>query len=227
MTMIYDTIIIGAGQAGLATGYHLQQTGLRFLILEAGDQPGGSWPNFYDSLILNSPARYSSLPGLPFPGDPNHYPRRDEAAAYLRSYAAQFNLPVVTGARVSKVERMGRRFFVMTSKGCYQAYTLVTATGFFGQPYLPNLPGQARYRGRLMHMAAYRSPEPFRRQRIVIVGGANAAVQIGVELAQIAQVTLATRYPIRYMPQRILGQDIHFWLHLTGLDRTVSPEAAS
>ena len=65
--MIYDALVIGAGQAGLATGYRLQQAGLRFLILEAGSQPGGSWPYFYDSLLLNSPARYSSLPGLPFP----------------------------------------------------------------------------------------------------------------------------------------------------------------
>jgi putative flavoprotein involved in K+ transport len=69
-------------------------------------------------------------------------------------------------------------------------------------------------------MAAYHSPEPFRGQRIVIVGGGNAAIQIGTELAQIAQVTLATRDPIRYIPQHILGKDVHFWLNVTGLDRT-------
>lgn len=219
--MVYDTIVIGAGQAGLATGYHLQQAGLRFLILEAGNEPGGSWPHFYDSLSLNSTARYSSLPGLPFPGQPDHYPRRDEAVAYLRSYAAHFALPVVTGARVVKVERSGRFFRVITGdKGCYKTRTVVAATGFFSQPNMPDLPGQAQYRGQLWHAANYRRPEPFRRQRVVVVGGGNAAVQIGVELAQVAQVTLATRHPIRYLPQRVLGRDIHFWLNLSGLDRS-------
>lgn len=219
--MVYDAIVIGAGQAGLATGYHLQQAGLRFLILDAGDKPGGSWPHFYDSLSLNSTARYSSLPGLPFPGQPDRYPRRDEAVAYLRSYAAHFALPVVTGARVVKVERRGRFFQVVTGdKGCYKTRTVVAATGFFGQPNMPDMPGQAQYRGQLWHAANYRRPEPFGRQRVIVVGGGNAAVQIGVELAQVAQVTLATRHPLRYLPQRVLGRDIHFWLNLTGLDRT-------
>lgn len=219
--MIYDTIVIGAGQAGLATGYHLQRAGLRFLLLEAAAEPGGSWPHFYDSLSLNSTARYSSLPGLPFPGQPDRYPRRDEAAAYLRSYAAHFALPIVTGARVVKIERAGRFFRVTTAdKGSFRAQTVVAATGFFGQPNMPNLPGQAQYRGQLRHAAHYRCPEPFRRQRVVVVGGGNAAVQISVELAGVARVTLATRHPIHYLPQRILGQDIHFWLKFSGLDRT-------
>lgn len=219
--MIYDTIVIGAGQAGLAVGYYLQRAGLRFLLLEAAAEPGGSWPHFYDSLSLNSTARYSSLPGLPFPGQPDRYPRRDEAVTYLRSYAAYFALPIVTGARVAKVERSGRFFRVITTdKGCFRTRTVVAATGFFGQPNMPDLPGQAEYRGQLWHAAHYRSPEPFRGQRVVVVGGGNAAVQIGVELAQVAHVTLATRHPIRYLPQRILGQDIHFWLKFSGLDRT-------
>jgi putative flavoprotein involved in K+ transport len=219
--MIYDSIVIGAGQAGLATGYHLQRAGLRFLILEAGNEPGGSWPHFYDSLSLNSTARYSSLPGLPFPGQPDHYPRRDEAVDYLRSYATHFALPIVTGARVEKIERLGRFFRVSTpDKGCFRTRTIVAATGFFGQPHLPNFPGQAHYRGQILHAANYRQPEPFHQQRVVVVGGGNAAVQIGVELAQVARVTLASRRPIRYLPQRLLGQDIHFWLKFSGLDRT-------
>jgi putative flavoprotein involved in K+ transport len=220
MTMKYDTIVIGAGQSGLATGYHLQQAGLRFLILETGDAPGGSWPCFYDSLLLNSPAHYSSLPGLAFPGDPERYPQRDEAVAYLRTYAAHFRLPIVTRTRVSKIERTGEGFRLMTNRGLYETSSVVAATGFFSGPNLPDMPGQADYQGRLMHSADYRRPESFQGQRIVVVGAGNAAVQIGVELAQVARVTLATREPLRYLPQRLLGRDIHFWLKLTGLDRT-------
>ncbi len=219
--MIYDAIVIGAGQAGLAAGYYLQQAGLRFLILEAGNEPGGSWPHFYDSLSLNTTARYSSLPGLPFPGQPDRYPRRDEAAAYLRSYAAHFALPIVTGAWVAKIERSGRFFQITTgAKGSFKARTIVAATGSFGQPHLPSLPGQAEYGGQILHTAQYRRPESFGGQRVVVVGGGNAAVQIAVELARVAHVTLATRHPLRYLPQRLLGRDIHFWLQLSGLDRS-------
>jgi putative flavoprotein involved in K+ transport len=219
--MLYDVIVIGAGQAGLAAGYYLQQAGLTFLILEAGDEPVGSWPHFYDSLSLNSSAQYSSLPGLPFPGPPERYPSRDDVVAYLRRYAAHFDLPIITRTRVSRVERNDRLFRIITTGGaCYHTHTVVAATGFFGHPYVPDLPRQNDFRGSVLHVAGYRRPEPFRGQRIVIVGGGNAAVQIGVELAEVAEVTLATRNPIRYQPQRVLGRDIHFWFQLIGLDRT-------
>ncbi len=221
MNTIYDAVIIGGGQAGLATGYRLQQAGQRFVILEGNNHPVGSWPRFYDSLSLNSPARYSALPGLPFPGDPDHYPVRDEVVAYLEQYAHHFQLPVITGAWVKNVERVGHLFRVTTTdKGSYIAQTVVAATGFFGRPYIPDIAGRTTYQGRMLHMADYHTPGPFEGQRIVIVGGGNGAVQVGIELAQAARVTLATRRPIRYMPQRVLGQDVHFWLTLSGLDRT-------
>jgi putative flavoprotein involved in K+ transport len=221
LNTIYDAIVIGAGQAGLATGYYLQQAGFRFLILEAGRDPVGSWPRFYDSLSLNSAARYSSLPGLPFPGDPDRYPARDEVVAYLCQYATHFRLPVVSEARVSKVKRAGQLFEVVTDdQNYFVTRTLVAATGFFGHPYFPDVPGLAQFRGQVLHTANYHNPEPFRDQRVVIVGSANGAVQIGMELAEVARVTLAVRHPIHYLPQRFLGRDIHFWLTVSGLDRT-------
>lgn len=219
--MIYDAIVIGAGQAGLAAGYYLQQAGLSFGILEASDEPVGSWPHYYDSLVLNSPARYSALPGLPFPGHPDRYPARDDVVAYLRHYATHFALPITTRTRVSNVERADRFFRVVANnESFYLTRTVVAATGFFGRPYLPAMPGRDQYRGRVLHVADYRRPDPFRGQRIVIVGGGNAALHVGVELADVAEVTLATHSPIRYQPQQLLGQDIHFWLRLTGLDQT-------
>jgi putative flavoprotein involved in K+ transport len=222
MNIVYDAVVIGAGPAGLAMGYRLRQAGLRFVILEASDEPVGSWPHYYDSLSLNSSAHYSSLPGLAFPGQPDRYPTRDEVVAYLRRYAAHFSLPVITGTRASQVERAGHYLHVTTMQhSTFVARTVVAATGSFGHPYLPDLPAQSRYHGRVLHAADYHSTEPFRGQRVVVVGGANAAVQIGVELAQVARVTLATRNPVRFMPQRLLGQDIHFWLRLTHLDPTL------
>lgn len=215
-----DTIVVGAGQAGLAAGYYLQRAGLRFTLLEAGPAPVGSWPHYYESLKLFSPARYSALPGLPFPGHPDHYPARDEVIAYLEDYAAQFRLRVRTNTRVVTVHRIETGFRVLAEDGAtLETRTLIAATGSFRRPYLPSVPGQQVFRGQLLHSSAYRSPDAYRGQRIVVVGGGNSAVQIAVELAPLARVTLATRTVVRFTPQRILGRDIHFWTRLLGLER--------
>ena len=121
-----DTIVIGGGQAGLASGYHLQKKGLQFLILDASDEAGGSWPRYYDSLKLFSPARFSSMPGMKFPGDPDGYPKRDEVIRYLQDYRAKFQLPVRTNQRVVSVERDGEGFTVRTMAGdTYRARTII------------------------------------------------------------------------------------------------------
>ena len=198
MQKAYDTIVIGAGQAGLAAGYHLQRAGVSFAILEAGDQPGGSWPAYYDSLRLFSPARYSALPGRPFPGPAGRYPARDEVVAYLRDYAAHFRLPVITGVRVTEVAPAPDGFRVRAANGTvFSARAVVAATGAFHRPSLPALPGQESFGGRIIHSAAYRRPEDFAGQRVIVVGAGNSAVQIAVELADTqggpAEVTLATR----------------------------------
>jgi len=84
MSKKLDAVVIGAGASGLAAGYYLRRSGLRFKILEAAAEPGGSWPHYYESLRLFSPGRYSSLPGFPFPGEPEEYPSRDEVTEFLR-----------------------------------------------------------------------------------------------------------------------------------------------
>jgi putative flavoprotein involved in K+ transport len=219
MAPLYDTLVIGAGQAGLAAGYHLQRAGLRFALLEADAAPHGSWPQYYQSLTLFSPARYSSLPGLPFPGDPLHYPTRDEVITYLARYATHFGVPIILQTRVTRVLRDAGGFAVTSAGGAtYQARTLVTASGAFSRPYLPPFPGQATFHGQLLHAAAYQIPAPFAGQRVVVVGAGNSAVQIAVELAQVATVTLATRRPVRWRPQQPLGRDIHFWMRVLGFD---------
>jgi putative flavoprotein involved in K+ transport len=217
---VFDALVIGAGQAGLAAGYHLRRAGLSFAILEAGEEPGGSWPGYYESLTLFSPSRYSGLPGMPFPGQPERYPTRDEVVAYLRRYAEAFGLPVLTGEHVLRAERAGAGFRVLTAAGGeHRARTLIAATGSFARPHRPQFPGQGAFRGRILHVAEYRNVEPFRGNRVVVVGAGNSAVQIAHELAAVASTTLATRAPLRFEPQTILGRDVHFWLSVSGLDR--------
>jgi putative flavoprotein involved in K+ transport len=215
-----DCIVIGAGQSGLAAAYELSNAGLRFVVLEAGPEPVGSWPAYYDSLRLFSSRRYSSLPGLAFPGRPDRFPVRDEVAEYLRGYARHFAFPVRTGATVDSVRRDGDGFRVDDRAGrAWHARSVIVATGAHTTPNRPSPPGLEDFGGRVMHSAEYRNPEPFAGARVVVVGGGNSGVQIAAELDRSADVTLATRGRLRITPHRILGRDVQFWTKWTGLER--------
>ncbi|MCG6183420.1 NAD(P)-binding domain-containing protein, partial [Anoxybacillus sp. LAT_26] len=108
----YDVLVIGAGQAGLAMGYYLRQAGLRFLIVDQCERVGDSWRQRYDTLVLFTPRSCSDLPGLPFPGERDGLPAKDDVADYLEQYTAHFSLPVRTKSPVSSVERHGDGFLV-------------------------------------------------------------------------------------------------------------------
>ena len=217
--MIHDAIIVGGGQAGLASAYCLKQRGIGHLVLNAGAAPHGSWPRYYDSLTLFSPAEYSSLPGMAFPGGPKRYPRRDEVTAYLEAYAAAFDIGVTSGINIVDITKAGGHFRVCDAQGNeYQARSIVAASGSFNSPNIPDIPGRARYQGNVIHSVDYRDPGRYKGKRVVVVGAANSAVQIAVELAGVANVTLATRTTVKFAPQTILGKDLHFWLGLTRLD---------
>ncbi|GAA4609719.1 putative flavoprotein involved in K+ transport [Actinoplanes octamycinicus] len=214
-----DLVVIGGGQSGLATAHVALRRSLRPLVLDASPGPGGSWPSYYDSLTLFSPASFSALPGRAFPGDPDRYPVRDEVVDYLAAYAAGLDAEVRFGARVERVTADGGAFTVAVADGSeVRAPAVVAATGGFGTPYLPTLPGLESFTGRVLHAAQYRNPDGFAGARVVVVGGGNSAVQIAVELAGVANVSLATRRPLRFQRQRILGRDFHWWLTRTGLD---------
>jgi len=219
MKEVWDAIVVGGGQAGLASGYHLQKNGLRFLILEANGQAVGSWPNYYDSLKLFSPARFSSLPGLKFPGAGDHYPLRDEVIRYLQKYAKQFRLPIQTHQRVESVEKTGETFTIRTVSGDrYESKTVINATGAFQHPYMPVIKGREKFRGNILHSSEYRNPIPFVNQRVLVVGAGNSAVQIAVELAEVSRTSLAILRPVKFVKQRILGRDLHFWIRAFGFD---------
>ena len=201
-----DVLVVGAGQAGLAAARSAQAAGLSCLVVEARDEVGGSWSDYYDSLRLFSPARFSALPGLPMPGPGGRYPTRDEMTGYLRTYADRFGVPVRTRTRVVSVARDSAGFAATITTGQVLAgRSLVAASGGFGRPYRPALPGATEFTGQLLHAAAYRRPDPLAGRRVVVVGRGNSAVQIAVELAGLADVTLAVRRPLRLRNQRPSG----------------------
>nr|WP_042187493.1 NAD(P)/FAD-dependent oxidoreductase [Kibdelosporangium sp. MJ126-NF4]CEL18132.1 Putative monooxygenase [Kibdelosporangium sp. MJ126-NF4]CTQ90639.1 Putative monooxygenase [Kibdelosporangium sp. MJ126-NF4] len=216
-----DVVVIGAGQSGLTAAHTLTTHGLNPLVLEAGPEPVGSWPSYYDSLTLFSPAQHSTMPGLDFPSDPNHYPHRDEVVSYLRHYATTLDAEIRTNTTVTTVQAHDTHgYLVHTAHGeTIHTAGIVAATGSFGNPHLPTLPGQDQFTGRVLHVADYRNPKQHHGERVVVVGAGNSAIQVAYELADIATVTLATNRPIAFMPQRRDGQDVHHWLTSTGFDQ--------
>ncbi|MEV5620183.1 NAD(P)-binding domain-containing protein [Streptomyces bacillaris] len=215
-----DLIVIGGGQSGLATAALAPRYGFtRVLVLESAKEPGGAWPRYYDSLTLFSPARYSALPGMRFPGNPDRYPRRDDVVAYLRTYAGRLPASIRPSTTVTSVTRKGGVWRVRSKDGReFTAAAVVAATGDFGAPFLPEIPGRTEFGGRVLHAADYRSPHVFAGQRVIVVGGGNSAIQIAAELGPLASTTLATRRPVAWTPQRPLGRDLHWWLKHTRFD---------
>jgi putative flavoprotein involved in K+ transport len=216
----FEIAIIGGGQAGLAAAYAARRGGITPVVLEAGEEPVGSWPRYYDSLTLFSPARYSELPGRPFDGDPDRYPTRDELVDYLRAYARELDADIRTEQRVLRVARQpDEAFTVVTDSGLeLSAELVIAATGGFGAPHRPELPGLDTFIGEVIHSAEYREPAEYAGRRLIVVGGGNSAVQIAAELADVARVSIATRERLKFMPQRPFGRDLHWWLTRTGLD---------
>lgn len=210
MPTTVDILVVGAGQAGLAVGYHLRRTGLSFVILDDQDAPGGAWRHGWDSLRLFSPARFSSLPGVLMDGGPDYYPTRDETVAYLAAYEARYALPVRRPVHVEAVERGSSRMFaVRTDHGTWHTRAVVSATGTWAHPVVPDVPGREGFEGVQVHSSAYRSPEPFRGQRVLIVGGGNSGAQILAEVSAVAaHAAWATLAPPTFLPDDVDGRDL-------------------
>src|SRR6478752_8224644 len=214
---VFEVIVIGAGQAGLAIGRQLQQLGRSFLIVDAGSETGHVWRSRWDSLTLFTAARYSGLPGLPFPGDPDSYPTKDAVAQYLQRYATTFGLPIRHHTRVTMVTRDGAGFAVHTDGETFHAAQVVVATGPFQIPVIPAVSDAIGPDILQLHSSAYRNPEQLPAGPVLVVGAANSGVQIAAELHRTRPVTIASGSATRSLPQRILGRDLFWWLTTTGL----------
>lgn len=209
--------MIGAGQAGLAIGYFLAGQAQRFLIVDAADSVGSAWRSRWDSLRLFTPRRYDRLPGLAFPGDPDGYPTRDEAIAYLEHYAKTFDLPIELNSSVRKLTAENDRLHVDIDGTTITADQVVVATGPFQKPRLPAVAAGLAPEVFQAHSTDYRRPGDVPQGRILVVGGGNTGFQIAKELCETHDVQLAIGSRQTPLPQRILGRDLFWWLTKTGL----------
>ena len=207
-------VIIGAGPAGLATAVELIARGIRPRVLERGGRPGHTWHSLYDSLTLHTGKHMSALPGLRFPRRTPLFPARADFCSYLDHYVRRFDIPIER-ADVLRVERANnadaRPWRIHTADSVIHADVLVIATGIIANPVVPVFPGQERFRGRVLHSVEYRTPDPFRGQRVLVVGVGNSGGEIGSELASAGvDVTVAVRSGANVVPRTILGVPIQY-----------------
>ena len=213
------TVVVGAGQAGLAVGHELAARDLDVVVLDAGARVGDGWRRRWDSLQLFTPAAYSGLPGMLFPAPPSHLPDKDEVADYLERYAERFDLPVRLGTRVDRLGRDGERYVLRAGPSRFEADHVVVATGPFQRPLVPDVAARLSPEVHHLHSCEYRNPLDLPDGPALVVGAGNSGVQIALELARTRRVWLAGRETGR-IPRRLLGRDVYDWLwpifsHLT------------
>jgi len=208
-----EVAVIGAGQAGLAMGYFLARQGRSFVIVERASEIAPAWRDRWDSLTLFIPRRYSAMPGLPFPGDPDGYPTRDEVIAYLERYAETFDLPIELDKEVKRLEPAddGRLRLELDDRRMTAAQVVV-ATGPFQTPFVPKLAERLAAEVSQTHAMGYRRPDEAPPGTVLVVGGGNTGFQIAKELSATHKVVLSIGSRQKPLPQRLLGRDLFWWL---------------
>jgi len=178
----FDTVVVGAGQAGLSAGYHLMRASRSFVILDANDRIGGSWRTRYDSLKLFTPSWAVKLPGWRFPKASARYPTRDQMADYLEAYVARFNLPVRTGVDVQRIGRDGERYVLTLDDGRIEADHVIVASGADRDPRVPAFSRELDPGIVQMHSSAYRNPSQLRDGGVLVVGAGNSGADISLDV---------------------------------------------
>ena len=195
-TQHIETLIVGAGQCGLATGYQLQRRGREFLIVDGNERIGDNWRQQWDSLRLFSSAKYDALPGMRFPAPAHTFPTKDQVADFLEAYAVEFQLPVRLQTRVRTLDaRPNGGYAVAFADGTrLTCDNVVIATGSFGRkPYVPEFakdldPGIVQ-----LHSSEYRRPSQLTDGPVLVVGTSHSGCDVAYEVAEHRPTTLSGR----------------------------------
>ena len=207
-----QALVVGGGQAGIATSEHLSRIGLQHVVLERA-RIAENWRSArWDSLVANGPAWHDRFPNRTFSSDPNGFPGKEEVADYMAGYAAQIAAPIREGVTVTKVRRLeGRRgFHVETSAGAYEADYVISATGPFQKPVIPGLVQDPAITQ--LHSTAYRNPEALPPGGVLVVGAGSSGTQIAEELCRSGRPTWLAVGPHGRPPRAYRGRDFVWWL---------------
>jgi putative flavoprotein involved in K+ transport len=195
----FDTVIVGAGQAGLAAAYYLKKTDKDFILLDEGEQIGDSWRRRWDSLRLFTPSQHDGLPGLPFPAHRGTLPTKDEMADYLSDYAAKFSLPVQLCTKVLELNKVSDGYEIITSKGTVYSDHVIVTTGTNPKAHIPSFASELDKKIVQIHSSNYKNPQQFPASDTLVVGAGTSGVEIAIELSESRHTMIAGR-PTPHIP---------------------------
>lgn len=214
-----DTLVVGAGQAGVALCEHLGKQGVPFLVLEKNRIAEAWRTSRWDGLVTNGPVWHDRFPNLEFKGNaPDEFVGKDRVAAYITEYAQMVDAPIRTGVEVLQAERLEGRagFRVETSQGVMEATRIVAATGAFQKPVIPRVVPQSAGVAQ-MHSAEYRKPAQLADGAVMVVGAGSSGSQIADELNRAGRRVFLSVGPHDRPPRRYRGRDFVWWLGVLGL----------
>jgi len=202
-----ETIVIGAGPAGLAVAACLRRAGREVVILDRAAEIGSAWRRHYERLHLHTAKKHSSLPYRPFPRDWPTYISREQFVTYLEDYARAFEIAPRLSETVTRAQPTSGGWRVETSAGSHESRFLVIASGYNAMPHRPPIAGEERFKGNIAHSSAYRNGEPYRDQRVLVVGAGNTGAEIALDLCEhgAKNVDLCVRGPVHVVKRDVFG----------------------
>lgn len=222
MDEIFQTIVIGGGQAGLAAGYFLAKRSNGFAILDENKRTGEAWRNRWDSLRLFTPSKYNGLPGLPFSKPNFYFPTKDEVADYLEEYARQFRLPVQHGVKVEALSHSDQGYRLSTNNGSFNPRNVIVATGPYQKPYTPYFAHELDPAILQLHSSSYCNPQQIPVQNILVVGAGNSGAEISLELARAGKRVWLAGKDVGRIPADKLGKAFGGRLYWWFISRVLS-----
>ncbi|MBZ9627219.1 ArsO family NAD(P)H-dependent flavin-containing monooxygenase [Psychroflexus sp. CAK57W] len=202
----FDLILIGGGQSALACAFFLRRKEIDYIILDDQETCGGSWKQTWESLTLFSPPEHSSLPGWQMPESEGEFPTKEETIDYLCQYEDRYDFPIQRPVKVKSIDKKEGMFTLETTEGQFNSKTVISATGTYKNPFIPEIPGRDKFEGKQLHSSDYRSPEEFKDKKIVIVGEGNSGAQILAEISKVAKTFWSTKEEPQFLPDDVDGR---------------------